>query len=185
MGHIDYQNPRSMLFCCTYDHVCIFAIFSNLFGIVMAGCVLMEVKRRSNKPSSKCQRVLEVIVWWELLAMSVLWQCSNSYSARYGLKPIPLNILSTSHPKNHTDCHLHHQHALRNTCRLTFNRNVVKLLDVVLEWQNPYSVTVDVVVPVHNVTYSRIWLLIKGWMSVCSCVSRMVSVSKPSTDRIG
>ena len=44
MGHIDYQN--------TYDFVCIFAIFSNLFGVVMAGCVLMEVTRRSNKPAS-------------------------------------------------------------------------------------------------------------------------------------
>ena len=55
--------------------------------------------------------------------------------------------------------------------------------DFVLEWQNPYSVTVNVVVPLHNLTYSRIWLLIKGWMCVCSCVSRMVSVSKPSTHK--
>ena len=44
----------------------------------------------------------------------------------------------------------------------------MKLLDFVLEWQNPYLVTVNVVVPMHNVTYSRIWLLIKGWMCVCS-----------------
>ncbi len=162
MGHIDYQKPRSVLFCYTYDFVCIFAIFRNLFGIVVAGCVLMEVTRRSNKPSSECQRVLEVIVWWELLAMPVLWQCSNSYSMRQGLKPIRVKILTARHPKNYTDCRLHHQHALHNTHRLTFNRNVVKLSDFVLEWQNPYSVTVDVVVPVHNVTYSQIWLLIKA-----------------------
>ena len=82
MGHIDYQKPRSVLFWYTYDFVCIFAIFRNLFGIVVPGCVLMEVTRRSNKPSSECQKVLEGIVWWELLAMPVLWQCSNSYSTR-------------------------------------------------------------------------------------------------------
>ena len=82
MGYLDYQKPLVVLFCYTYDFVCIFAIFSNLFGIVMAGCVLMELTRRSNKPSSECQRVLGVIVWWELLAMPVLWQCSNSYSTR-------------------------------------------------------------------------------------------------------
>ena len=33
----------------------------------------------SNKPSSECQRVLEVIVWWEPIAMPVLWQCSNDH----------------------------------------------------------------------------------------------------------
>ena len=84
MGHSDYQKPRSVLFCYTYDFVCIFAIilFRNLFGIVVAGCVLIEVTRRSNKPSSECQKVPEGIVWWELLAMPVLWQCSNSYSTR-------------------------------------------------------------------------------------------------------
>ncbi len=92
---------------------------------------------------------------------------SNSCSTREGLKPIPLNILTTIHPKNHTDCHLHHQHARRNIRRLTFNRNVVKLLDFVLELKNPYSVTVNVVVPLCNLTYSCIWLLIKGWMCVC------------------
>ena len=116
----------------------------------MAGCVLMEVTRRSNKPSSECQRVLEVIVRWKLLAMPVLWQCSNSIqrvSNQFLLTSSP-----PSHPKNHTDCHLRHQHALRNTRRLTFNLNMVKLLDFVLEWQNPYSVTVNVVVPLHNVT---------------------------------
>ena len=42
------------------------------------------------------------------------------------------------------------QSTLRNIRRLTFNRNVVKLLDFVLERQNPYSVTVNVVVPLHN-----------------------------------
>ena len=47
-----------------YDLVCIFAIFSKLFGIVMAGGVLMKVTRRSNKSSSECQRIREVIVWW-------------------------------------------------------------------------------------------------------------------------
>ena len=59
----------------------------------------------------------------------------------------------------------------------------MKLLEFVQEWQNRYSVTVNVVVPLHNLPYSRIWLLIKGWMCVCSCVSRMVSVYKPSADK--
>ena len=82
MGHIDYKKPRSMLCCYTYDVVCIFAIFSNLFGIVMSGCVLMDVTRRSTTLSSECQRVLEVIVCWELLVLPVLWQCSNSYYSK-------------------------------------------------------------------------------------------------------
>ena len=46
MGQLDYKKPRSMLFCYTYDSVCIFAIFSNLSGIVIAGCVLMVVPGR-------------------------------------------------------------------------------------------------------------------------------------------
>ncbi len=47
----------------------------------------------------------------------------------------------------------------------------MKLLDFVLEWQNPYSVTVNVVVPLRNVTYSRISLLIKGgWASAQTCL---------------
>ena len=39
------------------------------------------------------------------------------------------------------------------------------------------------VVPLNNLAYSRIWLLIKGWMCVYSCVTRMASVSKPSRDK--
>ena len=133
-----------------------------------------------SNPSSECRMVLK--------SVPALWQSKNEFEFLFneiGSKPIPLDILTTSHPKNHTDCHLHHQHALLNTRRLTFNRNVVKLLEFVQEWQNPYSVTINVVVPLHKLTYSRIWLLIQGWMYVCSCVSRMVSVSKPSTDTIG
>ena len=60
-----------------------------------------------------------------------------------------LNFLTTNHPMNHTECHL--QHALSITRRHTFNQNVVKLLDFVLERQNPYSVTAKVVLPLHNV----------------------------------
>lgn len=59
-----------------------------------------------------------------------------------------LNNLTTNHPTNQTECHL--QHALSTTCRLTFNQNVAKLLDFVLERQNPYSVIADVPVPLHN-----------------------------------
>ena len=84
------------------------------------------------------------------------------------------NFLTTNHPINHAECHL--QHALSSTRRNTFNRNVVKLLDSVLEWQNSYSLTVNVVVPLHN-------MLIKLWLRVCSYVSRMVSVL--STIRTG
>ena len=56
-----------------YDFVCIFAIFSNLFGIVMVGCLLMEVTRRSNKPPSDCHCVVgatcnvSVVALFELL----------------------------------------------------------------------------------------------------------------------
>ena len=60
-----------------------------------------------------------------------------------------LNFLTTNHPMNLTECHL--QHALIITRRQTFNQNVVKLLDFVLERQNPYSVTANVVLPLHNV----------------------------------
>ena len=42
------------------------------------------------------------------------------------------------------------EYTLRNIRRLTFNQNMVKLLDFVLEWKNHYSVTVNVVVPLHN-----------------------------------
>ena len=67
---------------------------------------------------------------------------------------------------------------------LAVSRNVVKLLDFVLEWQNPYSVTVNVVVPLHNLTLSRIWLLTKG-VDVRLDMCLNVSVSKPSTGRGG
>ena len=60
-----------------------------------------------------------------------------------------LNCLTTNQSMDHTECHL--QHALSATRRLTFNKNVAKLLDFVLERQNPYSVTVNVPVPLHNV----------------------------------
>ena len=82
MDHIDCQKPRAMLCCYIYDLVCIFATFSNLFGMVMSGFVLMEVTRMSTKLPIECQRVLVVIVWWELLVMPVLLQCSNSYATR-------------------------------------------------------------------------------------------------------
>lgn len=59
-----------------------------------------------------------------------------------------LNYLTTNHPLHHTECHL--QHALNTTRRLTLNRNVTKLLDFVLGHQNPYSVLVNVRVPLHN-----------------------------------
>jgi len=59
-----------------------------------------------------------------------------------------LNLLTTNKPMDHTECHL--QHALSTTRRHTFNQNVVKLLDYVLERQNPYTVTVSVPVSLHN-----------------------------------
>ena len=50
---------------------------------------------------------------------------------------------------DHTECHL--QHTLSTTRRIKFNHNVVKLLDFVLEHQNPYSaVVVNVPVPLRN-----------------------------------
>ena len=72
----------------------------------------------------------------ELHAMPMMWQSKNEFKLLFneiGSKRIPVNIHTNSHPKNKTDCHLHHQHAVRNIRRLTFNRNVVKLLDFVLE----------------------------------------------------
>ena len=60
-----------------------------------------------------------------------------------------LNFLTTNHPMNHTGCHL--QHAMSITRLHTFNQNVVKLFDFVLERQNPYSVTSNVVLPLDNV----------------------------------
>ncbi|KAH3789837.1 hypothetical protein DPMN_168026 [Dreissena polymorpha] len=48
---------------------------------------------------------------------------------------------------DHTECHL--QHSLIAT-RNSFNYNVEVLLDYVLERQNPYTVTVNVPVPLHN-----------------------------------
>ena len=60
-----------------------------------------------------------------------------------------LNFLTTNHPMNHTECHI--QHALSITRLHTFNHNVVKLFDFVLERQNPYSVTSNVVLPLDNV----------------------------------
>lgn len=59
-----------------------------------------------------------------------------------------LNLLTTNKPMDRTECHL--QHALSTTRRHTFNENVVKLLDYVLERQNPHTVTVNVPVSLHN-----------------------------------
>ena len=60
-----------------------------------------------------------------------------------------LNFLTTNHPMNlnQIECH---EHALSSTRRHTFNRNVVKLLDFVLERHNPCTMTVNVVVLQHN-----------------------------------
>ena len=60
-----------------------------------------------------------------------------------------LNFLTTNHPMNHTECHI--QHALSITRLHTFNQNVVKLFDFVLERQNPYSMTANVVLLLHDV----------------------------------
>ncbi|KAL8619946.1 hypothetical protein ACOMHN_015228 [Nucella lapillus] len=59
-----------------------------------------------------------------------------------------LNQLTTNHPMNHTDCHL--CHALSPTRRDKFNQNVEKLLDFVMERQNPYSLVVQEPVPLHH-----------------------------------
>ena len=59
-----------------------------------------------------------------------------------------LNYLTSNHPMKHTECHL--RHALNTPRRVTFNNNVSKLLDFVKERQNPYAVTVNVPVPLHN-----------------------------------
>ena len=87
-----------------------------------------------------------------------------------------LNFFTTNHPMNHTECHL--QHVLSSAGRNTFNRNLMKLLDFVLERQNAYSATVNVVVPVLN-------MLINLWLRVCSYVSSMVSGSTVHTGRRG
>ncbi|KAH3786936.1 hypothetical protein DPMN_165054 [Dreissena polymorpha] len=59
-----------------------------------------------------------------------------------------LNLLTTNKPIDHTECHL--QHSLSATRQNSFNHNVEMLLDYVLERQNPYTVTVNVPVPLHN-----------------------------------
>ncbi|KAH3716757.1 hypothetical protein DPMN_059486 [Dreissena polymorpha] len=59
-----------------------------------------------------------------------------------------LNLLTTNNPMDQTECHL--QHSLSATRRHSFNYNVEILLDYVLERQNPYTVTVNVPVPLHN-----------------------------------
>ena len=59
-----------------------------------------------------------------------------------------LNVLSTSQPVSHTECHL--RHALKPTRRHTFNNNVAKLLDFALEHQNLYSVISNMSLPLHN-----------------------------------
>lgn len=59
-----------------------------------------------------------------------------------------LNSLTTNRSMKHTDCHI--QHAISPTRRLKFNENVEKLLNFVLERQNPYAVTTSGPVPLHN-----------------------------------
>lgn len=59
-----------------------------------------------------------------------------------------LSLLTNNNTMKHTECHL--QHALSTTRRLTFNQNVAKMMDFVRERQNPYSITVNVPVPLHN-----------------------------------
>ncbi|MEL6606422.1 MAG: hypothetical protein AAFP20_24785 [Cyanobacteria bacterium J06614_10] len=59
-----------------------------------------------------------------------------------------LNLLTTNKSMDHMECHL--QYALGTTLRHTFNQNVIKLLDYVLERQNPYKVTVSVPISLHN-----------------------------------
>ncbi|KAH3719441.1 hypothetical protein DPMN_062276 [Dreissena polymorpha] len=49
---------------------------------------------------------------------------------------------------DHTECHL--KHSMRVTRRHSFNHNVEMLLDYVPDRQNPYTVTVNVPVPLHN-----------------------------------
>ncbi|KAH3719890.1 hypothetical protein DPMN_062774 [Dreissena polymorpha] len=49
---------------------------------------------------------------------------------------------------DHTEFHL--QHSLGATRCHSFNHNVELLLDNVLERQNPYTVTVSIPVPLHN-----------------------------------
>ena len=49
---------------------------------------------------------------------------------------------------NHTECHL--LHASSSTRRVTFNQNVEKLLDFLMERQNPYYVVVQNPIPLHH-----------------------------------
>ncbi|KAH3724997.1 hypothetical protein DPMN_050825 [Dreissena polymorpha] len=59
-----------------------------------------------------------------------------------------LNLLTTNNPMDHIKYHL--QHSLSANRRNAFNQNEVKLLDYVLERQNPYTVTVSVSIPLHT-----------------------------------
>ena len=59
-----------------------------------------------------------------------------------------LNVLTTNYSMKHTECHL--QHAPSPMRRLTLNLNMSKLLDFMLQRRNPYKVTVNVAVPLHN-----------------------------------
>ena len=88
-------------------------------------------------------------VWWELLAMSRLGRVRALISDEIGFKTHLLNFLTTNHPMNlnQIECD---EHALSSTRRHTFNRNVVKLLDFVLERHNPCTGTVNVVVQQHT-----------------------------------
>ena len=60
-----------------------------------------------------------------------------------------LNFLTTNHPMNLNQIE-GHEHALSSTRRHTFNRNLVKLLDFVIERHNPCTVTANVLVLQHN-----------------------------------
>lgn len=59
-----------------------------------------------------------------------------------------INFPKTNHPVNYTECHV--QYAMSTNRRVIFNKIALKLLDFALEHQNPYSVIVNVPVPLHS-----------------------------------
>ena len=66
---------------------------------------------------------------------SVVAEFDALFSNEMGSITNQLNFFTTNHPMIHIECHP--QHMLSSTGRNTFNRNVMKLLDFVLERQNP------------------------------------------------
>ena len=134
----------------------------------------MKVKQTSQRvskgPGGHCvvgaTRNASVVVEFDALFNNEMGSLTNQ-----------LYFCTTNHPMNHTE--YDPQHVLSSTDRNTFNRNVMQLLAFVLERQNPYSATVNVVVP------ATVNVLIKLWLRVCSYVSRMVSGSTVHTGRRG